>query len=167
MSAGYVRMGFWGSLAATGPLWMAPMERSPLNGGAQSACPPTVDGWHAEAVTAPVSSDHPFSSTAMNYMSPVCNRRLTKLETFEGDPDIGYAKPDGRAVSAVRQMMSAIYCHNPEIESPLISPSVDGEILVSWRRNGRYFVLHFDSGSKFEWSFKFNRLLDGVADAKD
>lgn len=108
-----------------------------------------------------------LSLYVVDRMGDVCSRRLRKLETFEGDENLGYPKPSADAVAAIRSLLMHLYTLDPTLESPAISPSQDGEVLVSWRRQGQYFVCHFDTGRTFEWVLKAGKLLSGYADSGD
>lgn len=103
------------------------------------------------------------STPVRGTMDAVAARRLRKLETFEGDPDLGFEKPLPSAVHAVRHLLASLYEWRPELEAPAISPAADGEILMSWRRAKAYMVLSFIEGDRFEWSFKVKKRLYGAA----
>ena len=116
----------------------------------------------SSVATVVMATDHAWLPGRLDV---VCTRRLQKLDTFEGDPEAGYEKPKRSAAAAVRDLLSAIYAWAPSLDSPSISPSPEGEILVSWRRPGAYLVLHFDEGADFDWSFRLTKPLVGTGNA--
>jgi hypothetical protein len=99
-------------------------------------------------------------------IDPVWERRLAKLESFQGDHVMGFAKPASAAVISVRKVLSEIYRRRPDLPAPAISPAADGEILVSWRGKNAYFILSFEDGATFDWLGSLSRPVSGTLDTK-
>jgi hypothetical protein len=100
-------------------------------------------------------------------LDPIWERRLAKLKSFPGDQALGYVRPPSLAVAHIRRLLSAIYRERPELPAPAISPSADGEILVSWRRPGVYFILSFEDKDDFDWISNSGGRSSGTWDARD
>lgn len=105
------------------------------------------------------------SSRDVSALDPIAARRLWKLRTFQGEADIGYEKPDASAVSAVSIVLNAVCSFHSGIKSPAVSPSPDGDVLLSWRTKKAYLILQFVNGTEFEWAFKLRKPISGKADA--
>lgn len=97
----------------------------------------------------------------------ICFYRLSIVEKFEGDDEAGFDKPDPEVVSLVKKFLINIYGNYPNLESPIISPARDGEIIVSWRKKRAYFLCCFDEGGQnFEWIFNQSKMIGGISDSE-
>lgn len=98
----------------------------------------------------------------------ICFYRMSVLEKFDGDEEAGYSKPPVEVVGLVKDFLKKIYDVMPNLESPVISPAPDGEIIISWRKNKGYFLCCFDEESNdFEWIFNYSKMINGKEDSKD
>ena len=100
-------------------------------------------------------------------LDPIWERRISKLETFPGDADLGYVRPHARAVGQVRRILSAIHRTELGLPAPAVSPAADGEVLVSWRSRGAYFILSFENEEGFDWVSNVVRPRAGTVSSAD
>jgi hypothetical protein len=105
-----------------------------------------------------------FHNRGLSEVDPVARRRLAKLETFDGDSDLGFEKPDQRAVAAAKRLVQSVCRVNFGIKSPSVSPAPNGEVLLSWKMKDAYFKLQFSDGEVGEWAFKLHKPISGEVD---
>ncbi|MBB2201646.1 hypothetical protein [Gluconacetobacter tumulisoli] len=103
----------------------------------------------------------------LSKMNAEVTKRIGLLQSFKGDEEAGYPRPSRAVVDKTVTLVCQLYQADPVLEPPMISPSLDGDVLISWRTAGRYFIIYVDQDDKSDVTFKFRNSGSGNIDTKN